>query len=103
MESVTRAGTRSRLRRSSMRRSGRYVSVNASNSQRSSRKLSCSGWRTNGRCAWSTSARYRSAKGGPPAGVGDRLVREEMFDRDPVERGAAAGARQRPPPPLAIA
>src|SRR5438067_7092888 len=61
---VSLNGTPSFTKRCIIRSSGMYVSVIASKSQSSSRKCSCSGCRTKGKCAWRMSARK-------PEGIGD--------------------------------
>src|SRR6266566_2722313 len=61
---VTLNGTPSSTNRCIIRSSGMYVSVIASKSQSSSRKYSCSGCRTKGKCACRMSARK-------PEGIGD--------------------------------
>src|SRR5438034_149750 len=61
---VSLNGTSSFTKRCIIRSSGMYVSVIASKSQSSSRKCSCSGCRTKGKCAWRMSARK-------PEGIGD--------------------------------
>src|SRR5437870_10508582 len=65
--SVNRTSRRSCSQRSSNCSNGIYVSVMASNSQLSSRNLSCSGCRTNGRWACRTSERYPCIGGRYPS------------------------------------